>query len=192
MMSRVLCALVLGFVVGLFGLGQAYAQQPRVIRIEPAIVEGKFEIDADIEIQLNDQLRDAAERGLPLYFTADIVINRERWWWFDDTVVDTSRTWRVQYNALTRQWRVGMDNLSLPVSSLDEAMDMVRHIRHWVLGDVSQLDREVLYQGQLRMRLDMSHLARPFQVNALNSSSWSLETPWADFSFELAQPREPS
>ncbi|MVW79343.1 DUF4390 domain-containing protein [Bordetella sp. 02P26C-1] len=192
MMSRLLCGLLLWFLVGPFGLGQAYAQDPRVTRIEPTIVEGKLELDADIEIQLNEQLRDAAERGLALYFTADIVINRERWWWFDESVVNTSRTWRVQYNALTRQWRVAMDSLSLPVSSLDEAMGMVRHIRHWVLADVDQLDREVAYQGQLRMRLDTSHLTRPFQVNALNSSSWSLETPWADFSFELAKPRDPS
>lgn len=192
MISRLFCAFLLLFMLGPFAAGHAWANEPRVTRIDPVIRDGKLEVDAEIDVRLNDRLRDAAERGLPLYFTADIVISRDRWWWFDEKVVDTRRTWRVMYNALTRQWRVATDTLSWPVSSLDEAMDMVRHIRHWVLVDASKLEREVAYQGQLRLRLDTSHLTRPFQVNALNSSSWSLETPWAEFSFELAEPPDPS
>lgn len=192
MISRLFCAFLLLFLLVPLGIGQAYAGDPHVTRIDPVIRDGKLEIDAEIDVQLNDQLRDAAERGLPLYFTADLVISRDRWWWFDETVVDTSRTWRVIYNALTRQWRVGTDALNLPVSSLDEAMDMVRHIRNWPLIAVSELDAEVPYRGQLRLRLDTSQLARPFQVNALNSSSWSLGTPWTDFSFSMAEPRDPS
>jgi len=192
MISRLCCALLLVFLLLPVAGGQARADEPRVARIEPVIRDGKLELDAEIEIALNDQLRDAAERGLPLYFTADLVISRSRWWWFDETVVDTTLTWRVVYNALTRQWRAGAGELTLPVSSLDQAMDMVRHIRNWQLVDVSDLDYGVTYSGQLRLRLDTSQLARPFQVNALNSSSWSLATPWADFSFSLAEPRDPS
>ncbi|HYG43146.1 MAG TPA: DUF4390 domain-containing protein [Bordetella sp.] len=193
MISRLCCALLLALLLLPLGAdGQAYADEPRVTRIEPIIRDGKLEVDAEVDFQLNDQLRDAAERGLPLYFTADVVISRSRWWWFDDTVVDTTLTWRVVYNALTRQWRAGAGQLSLPVASLDQAMDMVRHIRRWQLVDVSELDYDVSYSGQMRLRLDTSQLARPFQVNALNSSSWSLATPWTDFSFSLAKPRDPS
>jgi len=193
MISRLCCALLLVFSLLPLGAGgQAHADEPRVTRIEPVIRDGKLEIDAEIDIELNEQLRDAAERGLPLYFTADVVISRSRWWWFDDTVVDTTLTWRVVYNALTRQWRAGAGELSLPVASLDEAMDMVRHIRGWQLIEVSELDYGVRYSGQMRLRLDTSQLARPFQVNALNSSSWSLGTPWTDFSFSLAEPQDPS
>lgn len=192
MISRLFCAFLLLFLLVPLGAGQTYASEPKVTRIDPVIRDGKLEIDAEIDFALNSQLRDAAERGLPLYFTADIVIGRERWWWFDETLVETSQTRRVVYNALTRQWRVGTDVLSLPVATLDEAMDRVRHISHWVLIDAAELDHEVPYQGQLRLRLDTSQLARPFQVNALNSSSWTLSTPWAGFSFELAAPRDPS
>jgi len=192
MISRLCCAFLLLFLLVPLGAGQVYASEPTVTRIDPVIRDGKLEIDAVVDFQLNEQLRDAAERGLPLYFTADLVISRGRWWWFDETVVDTSQTWRVIYNALTRQWRVGTDALSLPVSSLDEAMDIVRHIRHWAVISVSELDHDVAYQGQLRLRLDTSQLTRPFQVNALNSSSWTLGTPWTNFSFEVAKPQDPS
>jgi hypothetical protein len=161
------------------------ALYPAVIRTDPMVHDGKLSIDADIDFPLNDELREAAERGLPLYFTADLVVTRSRWWWFDRTVIDKAQTWRIVYNALTRQWRAGAGELSLPVSSLDEAMDMVRHIRNWAVANTESLEHGVRYDGRLRVRLDTSFLARPFQVNALNSSAWSPATPWADFAFSL-------
>lgn len=159
---------------------------PMVLRIEPLIRNGRLEIDADVSFDLNQQLREAAERGVPLYFTADLVITRARWWWFERTVVDTSMTWRIVYNALTRQWRASAGELSLPVGSLDEAMGVLRHIRSWQVADADKFTVGVEYSGQLRVRLDTSMLTRPFQVNALNSSSWSPATAWTPFSFSVS------
>ncbi|CAM3381789.1 DUF4390 domain-containing protein [Bordetella sputigena] len=186
--STRLFVLLLATVLSLPWAGTAHAADPKVVNVDPVIRNGKVEIDADIRFELNDQLREAAERGVPLYFTADVVITRSRWWWLDTTVADTNMTWRIVYNALTRQWRAGVGELNLPVQSLDAAMDMVRHIRGWAVADASDLATGVRYDGRLRLRLDTSMLARPFQVNALNSSSWSVATPWKDFDFALADP----
>lgn len=191
MMSvRVFAALLVALCLGPAAWAPAWADEPRITRIEPAVRNGGLEIDADVDITLNDQLREAAQRGVSLYFTADLVIERERWWWFDSTVVETTLTWHVAYNALTRQWRVGTGRLSLPVASLDEAMSQVRRIRGWRVADSSVFERDTRYDGRLRVRLDTSQLARPFQVNALNSSSWSLATPWAQFSFAVSEARQ--
>src|SRR3546814_6778982 len=71
MISRLCSALLLAFLLLPLGAaGQARADEPRFTRIEPVIHDGKLQIDAEVDFQLNDQLRDAAERGLPLYFTA--------------------------------------------------------------------------------------------------------------------------
>ncbi|MNF07147.1 hypothetical protein D3C80_2072640 [compost metagenome] len=78
-----------------------------------------------------------------------------------------------------------MGELSFPVASLDDAMSLIRHIRNWRVADAGDFDVGVQYDGQLRLRLDTSLLPRPFQVNALNSSSWAQATPWMDFSFML-------
>ena len=157
--------------------GQAHASEPRVVSVQPAVRDGKLQIDADVEFELNQQLRDAAQRGVPLYFTADLTVTRDRWWWFNKSLVDTTRTWRVTYNALTRQWRAGVGELSFPVASLDDAMSVIRHIRNWQVADADDFDEDTRYDGQLRLRLDTSLLPRPFQVNALNSSSWIQATP---------------
>jgi hypothetical protein len=92
----------------------------------------------------------------------------------------------VVYNALTRQWRVGTGDLSLPESSLDDALSLLRNIRGWDVANIKDLETDELYEGQLRLRLNTSLLARPFQVDAFNSSAWSLATPWKNFTFSIS------
>ena len=180
--------LILSFALCLFALlpfGQGLAE-PLVERVEPMAVDGRLLIDADVEFRLTDELRGFAEKGVPLYLTADLQITRSRWWWFDKTMVSTELTWRVQYNALTRQWRVGTGDLSMPASTLDEALDLVRYIRGWDVASTDELETDTQYEGQLRLRLDTARLARPFQVDALNSKAWSLTTPWKNFTFSIS------
>ncbi|MER1967473.1 DUF4390 domain-containing protein [Castellaniella sp. GW247-6E4] len=183
-MRRVLLSLALCLLT-LLMLGQAWAE-PLVERVEPLAQDGRLLIDADIAFSLTDELRSAAEKGVPLYLTADLRITRSRWWWFDENLVSTELTWRVQYNALTRQWRTGTGDLSLPASTLNEALDLVRHIRAWDVASTEDFTIGTLYQGQLRLRLDTTRLARPFQVDAMNSKAWSLTTPWKDFTFSIS------
>src|SRR5690606_22161308 len=97
----------------------------RVVSVEPVVQDGKLYIDADVDFSVTGELREAAQKGVPIYFTADLEIVSQRWWWFDKQVVKEQQTWRIVYNALTRQWRVGTGELSLPESSLDDALSLV-------------------------------------------------------------------
>jgi hypothetical protein len=164
----------------------ARADDGQVVRIEPVLRQGQLLLNADVDFTLSEELHDAARKGVPLYFTADLNIEHPRWWWFNETILSLSQTWRIQYNALTRQWRVGTGDLSLPATSLDEALNLVRHIRDWPLGNADQFTPDLTYQGRLRLRLDTSRLARPFQVDALNSAAWTLTTPWKAFTFSIS------
>lgn len=183
---RRLLLLVLVFFLGIAQAQEAPTGEPQVLRIEPVLAEGGLQVDADVALPVSDDLRFFAERGVTLYFTADLEIVRPRRWWFDSEVVNTQQTWRVVYNALTRQWRVGTGELSLPEASLDDALSLVRHIRGWGVVPAAELEPDEEYVGRLRVRLDTSLLARPFRVDALNSSAWSLSTPWKDFSFSIS------
>lgn len=161
-------------------------QGEQVVRVEPVVEDGKLYINADIDFDVTGELRNVAARGVPIYFTADLKIVTGRWWWFDKTVVDEQLTWRIVYNALTRQWRAGSGELSMPESSLDDALSVVRHVRGWAVADIADLEVGKEYQGRIRMRLDTSMLARPFQIDAFNSSAWSLATPWKNFTFSIS------
>lgn len=158
----------------------------RVTRVDPVVHGGKLNIDADVKFQVSSELRNAAEKGVPIYFTADLEIISKRWWWFDKVLVDEHQSWRIVYNALTRQWRVGTGELSLPEVSFEDALSPIRNIRGWAVADISDLNAGERYDGRIRVRLDTSRLPRPFQIDAYNSPAWSLATPWKDFSFSIS------
>lgn len=161
--------------------------EPRVHNVVVHAAEGRLLIDADVDMALSREVRQAAERGLPIYLTADLVVTHARWWWFDRTDIETSMTWRIGFNALTRQWRIGTGALNFSVASLDDALKVVNTIRGWDVGDVAEQAKGTRLEGQLRMRLDNSLLPRPMQVNAINSSAWSIDTPWTAFEFEITE-----
>jgi len=193
MIRRVLLLLALSLFLVPAAQTSRVADAEQVVRVDPVVRDGRLYIDADVEFEVNSELRNAAQKGVPIYFTADLEIIRKRWWWFDEVRVNQQLTWRIVYNALTRQWRVGTGDLSLPESSLDDALSLVRNIRGWAVADVDDLDTEKTYVGRIRVRLDTSRLARPFQINAFNSSAWSLATPWKDFTFLIsADKHDPS
>lgn len=169
------------------GAGKSVADNSaQVVLVDPVARDGMLYLDADVELEVEGDLRNVAQKGVPIYFTADAEIVSKRWWWFDKTVAQEQITWRIVYNALTRQWRVDTGALSVPERSLDEALARVRHIRGWAIGNLDDFDHDEIYHGRVRVRLDTSLLARPFQVDALNSSAWSLATPWKNFSFSIS------
>jgi hypothetical protein len=46
-----------------------------------------------------------------------------------------------------------------------------------------QLKKGMTYDVGVRMRLDVSRLPKPFQVNALASRDWNLASDWHRFSY---------
>ena len=151
MIFRLILALCLALTTSLQFTAAQTSVQDQVVRIEPVIHDGWIYIDADIDFSLSNELREAAEKGVPIYFTADLEIVKKRWWWFDETVIDTQKTWRVVYNALTRQWRIGSGELSLPESTLEDALSVVRSIRGWNVVPVGELESDTVLSGRMRL-----------------------------------------
>lgn len=177
--------MLLAFTVSVCANEIAMGSTEKVISITPHVRDEKLVLDADIDFLLSDELREAAYKGVPLHFTADVEIKTQRWWWFDKTEIKESQTWRVVYNTLTRQWRVGSGDLLWPESSLNDALYPIRHLRNWAVAYAIDLEPQQIYYGRLRLRLDTSLLTRPLQVDALNGRAWSLATPWKDFNFSV-------
>ena len=182
LLVRALTAFVLVGCVFLQSAGAATEAQ--IKRIEPLIGEGHLTMDLDISLKLSPIVIEAAERGVPIYFTLDVKITAPRWWW-DKPIVETSLTRRMSYNTLTQQWRVASGDLFLPVASLEEALAVLEKVRGWPVAPLDRFEPNVRYDGLVRIRLDTSHLARPLQLDARNRGAWSLTSPWTPFDFSV-------
>jgi hypothetical protein len=180
------CALMAcTLVMGAFAHGVGAAAEAQIKQIEPLIGEGHLTMDLDVNLTLSPIVLDAAERGVPLYFTLDMKITAPRWWWWDKPIVETSLTRRMSYNTLTQQWRVATGDLFLPVASLQEALAVLEKVRGWPVAPLDRFEPNVRYDGAVRIRLDTSHMARPLQLDARNRGAWSLTSPWKPFDFSV-------
>lgn len=173
------------FVVGaLFALFALLAQAESIIRSAEIVPgDGGYVLNADIEIDLNPRLIDAVTRGVSLYFTTEVFIERPRWYWLNETVARRSLDYRLYYHAITRSYRLSVDNLHQNFDELDAALRTMQRVRNWLVAETGVLQAGVSHEVSLRFRLDTSQLPKPFQVTAIGSSDWNVETEWVRWTF---------
>ncbi|EJN00293.1 DUF4390 domain-containing protein [Herbaspirillum sp. YR522] len=158
------------------------------ITVDQASIEASnpgYRLSLAFSFELNRGLEDALTRGVPLYFTTEVQMTRHRWYWFDETSVSASRTVRISYNVLTRQYHTAISGqLQQSFSTLEDAMALVRRPPRWLIIDGNTLKPGDPYTVGVRMRLDVAQLPKPFQINALNNSDWRLSSDWIEFTYK--------
>ena len=167
-----LCAIFLSFA------GPASAQGIEVRKPTIMIEDNAFVLDAQFDIQLTPTLEEALNKGVPLYFSLDFELIRPRWYWFNDRVVGLHQQYRLSYNALTRQYRLGVGNLYQNYATLGEALEVMSRLRRRQEVEPGALRKDASYIAAMRLRLDTSQLPKPFQISALGSSQWTISSDW--------------
>lgn len=141
---------------------------------------GAIVLNATFEFELPQALEEAVQKGIALYFNIEFELFRKRWYWFDRMIASQTLVYRLSYSPLTRQYRLARGGLSQPFDSLDEALALIKSVRNWKVMERAQLSSRDGYEAQVRMRLDVSQLPKPFQVNAITSREWSLASDWRE------------
>ena len=141
----------------------------------------------EFALELSNRLEEAVNRGVPLYFVVEFELTRPRWYWLDEKAVVASQTYRLSYHALTQSYRLSAGSLYQSFPTLKEALRLLARPR------VPVFDRQKVAPGEsyvahARMRLDVAQLPKAFQINALTSREWTLESEWKKFPFRLEPP----
>ena len=137
-------------------------------------------LNATFEFELPQALEEAVQKGIALYFNIEFELFRKRWYWFDRRVASSTLTYRLSYSPLTRQYRLARGGLSQSFESLEEALALLKSVRNWKVAEKSALSPRDEYTAQVRMRLDVTQLPKPFQVNAITSREWTLTSDWRE------------
>ena len=158
----------------------AELSQVRAERVEDEIV-----VSAQVSFELPNAVEEALLKGIPMYFVAQAGITKERWYWYDRKVAVAERYMRIAYQPLTRKWRLnvtaGVDRagstglaLNQSFDTLPQALAVIKRIFRWKVADASDLDGGGRHKLELRFRLDLSQLPRPFQIGAIGQSDWDI------------------
>jgi hypothetical protein len=153
--------------------------------LEP-IPGGGVALNATFEFEMPQVLEEAVQKGIAVYFNIEFELFRKRWYWLDRKMSSSTLTYRLSFSPLTRQYRLARGGLSQPFDSLEEALGLLKSVRQWKVIEPGVLSSRDSYEAQVRMRLDVTQLPKPFQVNAITSREWNLASDWR----ELAVPAE--
>lgn len=143
-----------------------------------------YSLSADFDIDLAPRIEDIINRGIELHFVVDFELARGRWYWFDARIAQRSRTYRLSYHALTRQYRLATGGLHQSFVTLGEALRVLARLRNWPVAGKGDLSADTAYQAALRLRLDLSQMPRTFQVSALSNAEWNLDSGWLRWRFQ--------
>lgn len=166
----------------------AVAEGISISRAEARLTEEGYQLSADFNIQLSPPVEMALQRGVTLYFVSQLAINRSRWYWLDTEVARDEQVTKLSFNVLTQQYRISRGSLFQSFYDLNDAL---RVVGHQIAPPVplAQLDKQgggyfarLLKKGSeccsafAQMRLDVTQLPKPMQVNALTNEDWKLES----------------
>jgi hypothetical protein len=144
-------------------------------------------LQSSLRLDLSPVVEDALQKGMPLYFVTEVEITRDRWYRSDKKISTVARHFRLAYQPLTRLWRLNVSrepigsvglasSLSQNFETMPEALAAIRRTVNWKLANVSDIDSDNKYTLLFKFRLDVSQLARPFQMTAGTHAEWNLAT----------------
>lgn len=171
-----------------------------VRKAEIRATDNGYQLAASFDIRLTLLVEQALTHGISLSFTSEFTLTRSRWYWFDEVTAKTEQTIKLSYNALTQQYRLKREDIFQNFGSLDEALKALGNQSsktfsaelfnrsNGYIGSLLKINPK--YTAYTRMRLDVSQLPKPLQVNALTSDEWKMDSEgysWLLGPDELAQ-----
>lgn len=178
LLAAALCVLAAGAV-----RAEAVPAQAPELKIE-RIDDGVW-LSTTLRFELPVVVEDALLKGIPIYFSVEADVLRERWYWTNRKLGSVQRQVRLAYHPLTRRWRLNVTAgevnesaqglaLNQNFDSVQDAMAAVRRVSHWRIADAADIEPGVKHIVEFRFWLDMAQLPRPLQIGTLGQSDWQI------------------
>lgn len=143
--------------------------------------DGEYFLNASFNIGLTPTAQEALDRGVALHFIVEFALIYPRWYtlyFWNKRLVELQQTYRLSFNALTRQYTLSYGVLHQTFYTLENALSVLGSLSDQPVFEESLIDEDRVYEAQLRMRLDTARLPKPFQIDALGSDDWDVSSSW--------------
>jgi hypothetical protein len=166
------------FMLAIMLLWASWAHAASIEPVKASIfpTEDGYALSADFAIDLGPRAEEVVSRGVALYFNLELDVTRPRKYWVDEHVLGYLLTYRLTYNALTRNYRLGTGGLGRSFDTLTDALRAMGRIAALPVADKGTFRAGETYQAVLRLSLDRGQLPKPFQLDALISRDWQIDT----------------
>lgn len=150
---------------------------------------GQLFVSSRFRTDLPDQLKEALKQGVPLHFNLSWQLSAPSMssykFKFDQLLNnDSTIQYKLSFHPLTNRYRVTVGTFSTEYDTLETALRAVGAVVNWkvlskgALSDVAAKDTK----AEIRLLLTTAKLPKPFQINALTSKNWHLDSGWKSLS----------
>ena len=150
---------------------------------------GQLSGSSRFRTDLPDQLKEALKQGVPLHFNLSWQLSAPSMssykFKFDQLLNnDSTIQYKLSFHPLTNRYRVTVGTFSTEYDTLETALRAVGAVVNWkvlskgTLSDVAAKDTK----AEIRLLLTTAKLPKPFQINALTSKNWHLDSGWKSLS----------
>lgn len=152
----------------------------RLARADDALV-----LSTAVRFELPQAVEDALRKGIAVHFVYEADLIEPRWYWTDKVISTAVRTVRVAYQPLTRRWRLNLysgppgsanpgQTFGQNFDTLDEAMAALSRVSGWRIANWADVEPGSRQRVELRFRLDVTQLPRPFQIGPAGQPDWRI------------------
>ncbi|MDM8559450.1 DUF4390 domain-containing protein [Candidatus Parabeggiatoa sp. HSG14] len=144
------------------------------------LVNEVYVLNANLSYTLTEMVVEALQNGISLPLTLTIVIERDRWYLWDEKITTLKQRYQIKYYAFRKQYVIKylntgiqktFDNLNIALAHLGQLEDFPLLDKHLIKGDEH-------YWVYLHTYLDIESLPVPLRPIAYLSSQWRLNSNW--------------
>jgi len=154
--------------------------------IRSELKEGVYHLNARLDLQLGDEMREALRNGVPLVFVLELEILEPRFKWLNREVAHVEQRYELRYHALSQQYL--LTNLNTGIQSafhnLTFALSKLSYIENLPLLDADVIEGRDDVLARLRIRLDVGKLPLPLKIRAYTSQNWYTTSTWVRWALQ--------
>lgn len=160
----------------------SYAQNyhAQVLQVDIVRQQNEYFLTADFAYQLSPQANEALQNGVPLFWCLKIKVQKEKAFWFNQTLLEHTLRYRLQYHALLNMYQLKNENTNVVshFSSLNAALNAMATMRHFPLIAAQAIAKNKLYSIAIKVSFEDEKLPLPLQTQVLANKQWQLSSEW--------------
>ena len=166
--------------LGLLGLSNLVYGDFSISYAQTRLVDNLYLLDAKLHYKLPEIPLEALQNGVALTFVLTIIVERERWYMWDEQIAILKQRYQLKYHAFSKQYVLTYLNTGIQVtfSTLEAILIQLGQLEDFPLLDKHLVADNEVYWVHLQTYLDIESLPVPLRPIAYLSSQWRLSSNW--------------
>lgn len=167
------------------GISNVYATSNNILinDIAVEVIEEEINVKCDVQYGVHEEVEIALINGIGMIFTLVVELRLQRSFWPDPLITTVSKSFKLKYHALSKQFVVSEvgEHTERSFPDLYSAFYNREHIDQIDLVSINELDIDKKYYVRAKAQLVTEELPLPLRVKSYFSKNWRPSSGWSQW-----------